>query len=1012
MLLLVWTHDCRMGWVGPLAPWARWPMFAVLLACSLGLSQSVGAARVSNVSETPHNLGSQGTFAVKSDDSQAGSTNEVCVFCHTPHGANTTEGPLWNRVYSAKIYSSTDSLLYWSASMDAYPTDDRPSPSGGSKLCLSCHDGTLAVGAVTNRPGSGGYDPDSPPATTIPMTGTAADPAGSIPKGSPSLFADPDLVGETTGFTRRIGTDLANDHPISFSYSTTVAGADGELADPASTNYIVLRGKPGSPVSGQLPSGATTRDILPLIHKGDVNSTDTYKMQCTTCHDPHVTDPDLSYSIKFLRANRFQTGAPTDGGNDFSSSNDIICLACHTKKGWKESAHALSTAADEVYGVDAAEIREFPSGGLFKVWEAACLNCHDTHTVTGARRLLREGVDGATTSVTVTSGELTRVVKAGDGKAALEETCYQCHQPFGDTTQALNIADNSTVPDIKSDFSLSRHMPITTGDQSQSEEWHEISTRVDESGVGLEATDLDCDTAITTDSSCGADFIEARSRLGNSAVTNEGVTGQLANRHAECTDCHNPHRVVQSACFNGSAMASCGTPYSDWNQGAGTHVHADGHTNIASGVLRGAWGIEPEYGANTWFGAKPTNFKVKRGNPDADDSDVTQSYVTREYQVCLKCHSNYAYGDTSANDDSGKRSMPGSDEINITYAPDRPMLDCDGCTSGDLNWDDNSNVKSEPWDFDYYTNQAMEFQAPDAHTKEQGETYGSEVMYEAFDNGVVSWGQTLYSNRNHRSWHPVMRKTERTIGERANMSANAFLDPWDDVSANGIGNQTMYCTDCHGSETGTADSAPAEPAPWGPHGSGRNFILKGTWTRGTGMEAGSATSGICFKCHDQGAYRGTSSGFTSGFSSNFGSDGSDGSVGSNGHRFHREGDGIDVSALVCTWCHVAVPHGWKNKALLVNLNDVGPEVICREVDNTEYFISPACIVGQPIPPGSSIPNSSIGQDSMTLGYNNPPYYVNARLKPSSWARSGRWREGNCGGKGRMEATCDKGDAGF
>jgi hypothetical protein len=36
------------------------------------------------------------------------------------------------------------------------------------------------------------------------------------------------------------------------------------------------------------------------------------------------------------------------------------------------------------------------------VWKASCLNCHDTHTVQGARRLLREGTDS--TAVPKTGG--------------------------------------------------------------------------------------------------------------------------------------------------------------------------------------------------------------------------------------------------------------------------------------------------------------------------------------------------------------------------------------------------------------------------------------------------------------------------------------------------------------------------------------------------------------------------------------------------------------------------------
>lgn len=60
-----------------------------------------------------------------------------------------------------------------------------------------------------------------------------------------------------------------------------------------------------------------------------------------------------------------------------------------------DSAHADPNIADEAYTNTAATTRGFFTG--IKVWEAACLNCHDTHTVQGARRLLREGTDSTAT---------------------------------------------------------------------------------------------------------------------------------------------------------------------------------------------------------------------------------------------------------------------------------------------------------------------------------------------------------------------------------------------------------------------------------------------------------------------------------------------------------------------------------------------------------------------------------------------------------------------------------------
>jgi len=106
--------------------------------------------------------------------------------------------------------------------------------------------------------------------------------------------------------------------------------------------------------------------------------------------------------------------------------------------------------------------------------------------------------------------------------------------------------------------------------------------------------------------------------------------------------------------------------------------------------------------------------------------------------------------------------------------------------------------------------------------------------------------------------------------------------------------------------------------------------------------------------------------------------------------------------LLCTWCHIAVPHGWKNKALLVNLNDIGPEVMCRQVDIDVYGI--VCTKGLEIPAGSSVTKGV----SRNNGYDNPPYYINARLMLTRFNASGNWAEDDCGGKELMKSLCAKG----
>ncbi len=765
----------------------------VVFVTGIGTHLASRAQSINDIASTPHNLSASGSGTVT-----ATSESQICVFCHTPHGATNSPGaPLWNRALSSETYTT-----YRSSSLDAETIAGQlAQPAGSSKLCLSCHDGTLAISSVNVLTGQVNV--------TIPITG--AGPGDTMPAGE----------GLQTGFTRNLGTDLSNDHPISLTYDTTLANADGELLDPAVTAHIAIR-QPG------------VRPPVPLENTGPGGDG---QVQCATCHDPHVVDTSISPTNKFLRLKRFQQNQP---GGQFDANTDINCLACHEKEGWSTSAHADSQVADEAYLQQPAQLREFPNG--LPVWQAACLNCHDTHAVHGSRRLLREGTDAPGTP------------KSG-GESAIEESCYQCHS-------ASPVVSNPSgdVADIQTEFGLGISMPITTADQRAATEVHDIED---------------------------GNFTEPRARLGR---------GDHNNRHAECTDCHNPHRVMRNALFNGVGTNA-----------QATHDHSPGHTNIASGVLRGSWGVEPVYGSSAFLGL-PTGYEVKQGDGGIGAStSVNATHVTREYQVCLKCHSDYGY-----NDDG-------------TYpVGTRPNV---GISSGGTLQGTN--------DLDQFTNQAMEFQAP------------------LGDRGEIPGGG------NHRSWHPVIDSTGRSAGDRnMSASANLFLPPWNGAD---IGTQTMYCSDCHGRNTNNGTAVPPGGTPWGPHGSENDFILKGTWDATTGND----NSGVCFRCHSRSNYAtDVNDGDGAQFASGFGGP-------RNENLHHEHAKRIDRPNLRCTWCHVAVPHGWKNKALLVNLNDVGPEA--GELSGTEITIL-----------------------NNATSYTQGPYYLNAKLKILNFAESGTWEETDCG----------------
>jgi predicted CXXCH cytochrome family protein len=301
-----------------------------LALVAVSWAQASGQGMVSS----KHNLSVSGSGPVR-----ALSETQICVFCHTPHNANPG-APLWNRSLSGATYTP-----YASGSLQATVGQ----PNGYSRLCLSCHDGTIGIGSVNNLGAQ---------SATINMQG--AGPGGVMPPGN-----------------TLIGTNLTNDHPVSFLFNDSLTTADGELVSPS-----VLTG----PI--RLYEGASpgVRDSV----------------QCTTCHDPHLT-----LTPKFLK-------------KPLTGRTDNLCLTCHVKPGWSGSSHESATA------------KFFPLGSGTSVAELSCSACHTPHTKAGAPRLLREGATSA-------------------GAPAIEETCYRCHAP---------TAQGGITFDVKTQFAKFKHHPI------------------------------------------------------------------------------------------------------------------------------------------------------------------------------------------------------------------------------------------------------------------------------------------------------------------------------------------------------------------------------------------------------------------------------------------------------------------------------------------------------------------------------------------------------------------------
>ena len=219
-------------------------------------------------------------------------TTEVCVFCHTPHGSDTTASvPLWNKTLPSTTYTRYSAL--GTSSLDG----TEAAIGSVSLACLSCHDGSQARDMVINAPGSGGYN----------ASGSELD-AGAI--GSMAGTPLPNLEA-----------DLRNDHPVSIQYGGggAVAGdSDGVFAavgfaDP-DFNALTKATVNGNPVWWVDSDGDSARDKNEMqLFSRTISGTVQPSVECASCHDPHN---DASTGVEFLRGD---------------NTNSDICLACHNK---------------------------------------------------------------------------------------------------------------------------------------------------------------------------------------------------------------------------------------------------------------------------------------------------------------------------------------------------------------------------------------------------------------------------------------------------------------------------------------------------------------------------------------------------------------------------------------------------------------------------------------------------------------------------------------------------------
>ena len=334
-----------------------------LMAGFLLVCMAVAAQTVPNVDILgSHDLGS-GVGGVRGQNANA------CIYCHAPHNALSAV-PLWNQTLSTKQYN-----LYSNPTVTT-------SVSKASMLCLSCHDGSVAVGQTISM-------------GTLQVSGTVNSIGGSQLATSHPFSIQPQIEDSPTLVATLAASHTTSDPAVSLIDKNVECGTchdvHNQYHDPKFPEFLVRTN-----------------------HKSQL---------CLACHTTAIRNVggsenplDLwSTSIHATSANEVSLRANLAGS--YTQVADVGCSSCHV------SHNGLTTGL----------VRKNPNRPLnVDDTSQACLICHDGSDTLASRLL---NIDAEFQK----AGQYAHPFADSTNQHGLNEpvvldrnrhtTCVDCHQP-------------------------------------------------------------------------------------------------------------------------------------------------------------------------------------------------------------------------------------------------------------------------------------------------------------------------------------------------------------------------------------------------------------------------------------------------------------------------------------------------------------------------------------------------------------------------------------------------------
>lgn len=383
-----------------------------------------------------HNLSTSSTGPVKGH-------MDPCLYCHAPHsGVGPTNGALWSQTLSVQTYAAYSSTTLRNSTQ-------QPAMGASSSLCLSCHDGTVAVGQT--QP----YGPQSMTGSMSSSDMFGANLQGSHPFSLKLPMVDaPDLLpsltathttGDLTNAVKLVGNNVE---------CTSCHSPHVQAIDLMSQNFLVRDSSNGQlclacheaearNVGGQnnpLAQWSTSIHAQAgnKIANGPVlgSYANVAQNACISCHMPHNS----------LAGPRLLRGpVPAVSNMDASTQN---CMTCHN------GGSNITPTIPNVYAEFAKIAHPYPSGNnshdsneaalLNNNRHATCVDCHNPHASQQETSFASPLPPVIRTSQAGVAG-----ISATDGTTAMNpaanqyENCLRCH---GTSTNKQSLAVFGYLP--------------------------------------------------------------------------------------------------------------------------------------------------------------------------------------------------------------------------------------------------------------------------------------------------------------------------------------------------------------------------------------------------------------------------------------------------------------------------------------------------------------------------------------------------------------------------------------